>query len=386
MIAAALSIQDPRERPADRGPRPTSCHARFKDDESDFPGYLNLWSYLASRRRELSGNQFRKRCKAEFLHYLRVREWQDLAGQLRQAAARSASCSTRRRASRSASTIAPLRAALARRPEGRRAARVPRARAARASRSSPARRWPAGRPNWVMAAELVETSRLFAPDRRARSSPQWIEPLAGHLSSAPTPSRAGTSAAAAVVATERVTLYGLPVVAGRTVAYGAIDPALSRALFIRRALVEGDWDAPARLPRGEPAARSRRSRRSRSARAGATCWSPTTCAWTSSTRACPRTSSPARHFDRWWREARAPTPTLLTYPRELLLARRRGRVDPQGAADDVAPGRAAARAHLPLRAGRARRRRHRPRAARRARRSCADVASTGSSPRCATSS
>ena len=86
VIAAALSIQDPRVRPLEERAQADQQHARFKDERSDFVGFLNLWRYLREQQRELSGNQFRKRCKAEYLHYLRVREWQDLAGQLRQAA------------------------------------------------------------------------------------------------------------------------------------------------------------------------------------------------------------------------------------------------------------------------------------------------------------
>ena len=86
VIVAGLSIQDPRERPAEKRQQADQQHARFADDGSDFLAYLNLWRYLREQQRELSGNQFRKRCHAEFLHYLRVREWQDLASQLRAAA------------------------------------------------------------------------------------------------------------------------------------------------------------------------------------------------------------------------------------------------------------------------------------------------------------
>ena len=86
VIAAALSIQDPRERPSDKTAQADQSHARFADEDSDFIAYLNLWRYLRERQRELSSNQFRKRCLAEYLHHLRIREWQDLVEQLRQSA------------------------------------------------------------------------------------------------------------------------------------------------------------------------------------------------------------------------------------------------------------------------------------------------------------
>ena len=146
VIAAALSIQDPRERPAEQRAQADQQHARFADETSDFLAYLNLWRYLREQQRELSGNQFRKRCKAEFLHYLRVREWQDLAGQLRRRPRSSASRSTAagRAAPRSTSRCSSgLLSHVG--MQGRAAGASTRARAARASRSSRARRWRASR-------------------------------------------------------------------------------------------------------------------------------------------------------------------------------------------------------------------------------------------------
>ena len=83
VLAAALAIPDPRERPADREEAARQKHARFADEHSDFLSYLNLWRYLGEQRKERSGNAFRRMCREEFLHYLRIREWQDLVGQLR---------------------------------------------------------------------------------------------------------------------------------------------------------------------------------------------------------------------------------------------------------------------------------------------------------------
>ena len=143
VIVAALSIQDPRERPAEQRAQADQQHARFADEASDFLAYLNLWRYLREQQRELSGSQFRKRCKAEYLHYLRVREWQDLAGQLRRRPRSSAIALNQRPRSRRACTARCWRPALARRREGRRGPRVP-GRPRRAVRDLPRLRARAG--------------------------------------------------------------------------------------------------------------------------------------------------------------------------------------------------------------------------------------------------
>ncbi len=270
VIAAALSVQDPRERPTEQRQAADARHARFAGEftaggttldaaGSDFLAFVNLWSYLAEQRAALSGNRFRRLLREEFLHYLRIREWQDLHAQLR-SAARSAGMPLRRQPeptrTGSTSRCSPgcsARSGCWRRcPTGRADGRQPGARGRRAGREylgargakfmifpgSPLARKP---PRWVMAAELVETSRLFARTV-ARISPEWIEPLAGHLVRRSYSEPHWSRKRAAAVATERVTLHGIPIVVGRTVDFGRIDPELSRELFIRHALVEGDWD------------------------------------------------------------------------------------------------------------------------------------------------
>ncbi|HEX2084252.1 MAG TPA: ATP-dependent RNA helicase HrpA, partial [Solirubrobacteraceae bacterium] len=240
VIAAALSIQDPRERPADQQAAADAAHARFADETSDFLAFLNLWRYLREQQHALSGNQFRKRCKAEFLHHLRVREWQDLVAQLR-AAARPAGVTRNATPAEPDDVHRALLAGLLSHVgmrDGREYAGAREARFALWPGSSLARR----PPPWVMVAELVETSRLWGREA-ARIDPRWIEPLAQHLVRRSFSEPRWDRSRASVVATERVTLYGLPIVAGRTVAYGRIDPVVSRELFIRRALVDGDWDA-----------------------------------------------------------------------------------------------------------------------------------------------
>ncbi len=250
VVAAALSIQDPRERPVEDRDAAVAAHARFADPASDLMAYLNLWAYVQQRQRELSGSAFRRMCRAEYLHFLRLREWQDLVTQLRQAC-------------RELDIEVPARPDL--RPQHRAAAdRVHQA--VLAGALSHVGLWDAERrdytgargarfainpgsslarkpPRWVVAGELVETSRVWARDV-ARIDPSWVEPLAGHLVARSYSQPRWERRRAAVVATEKVTLFGLPVVAARTVPYARIDPVLARELFIRHALVEGDWDSP----------------------------------------------------------------------------------------------------------------------------------------------
>ncbi|HEV2815045.1 MAG TPA: ATP-dependent RNA helicase HrpA [Solirubrobacteraceae bacterium] len=237
VIAAALSIQDPRERPADHQAAADQSHTRFADERSDFLAFWNLWTYLRAQQKALSGNQFRKRCRAEYLHYLRVREWQDLAGQLR-SAARAAGVHVNREAAEPDEIHRALLAGLLSHVGMRDRRDYVGARDARFGL------WPGSSVKpapWIMVAELVETSRLWGRVA-ARIDPRWIEPLAGHLVRRSYSEPRWDRGRASVVASERVTLYGLPIVSNRTVGYGRIDPLAARELFIRRALVEGDWD------------------------------------------------------------------------------------------------------------------------------------------------
>jgi ATP-dependent helicase HrpA len=244
VIVSALSIQDPRERPADQQQAADAKHARFidaSDHPSDFVAYLNLWRYVDEQQKHHSSNQFRKLCRAEFLHYLRIREWQDVHGQLRQVA-RSLGLpldtppadATRIHTSLLAGLLSHIGL---KDIEKREYAGARNARFAIFPGSSLFKK----QPQWVMSAELVETSRLWARVN-AKIEPQWVEPLAQHLVKRGYSEPHWERKQAAVMAYEKVTLYGVPIVARRRVNYGRIDPALSRELFIRHALVEGDWD------------------------------------------------------------------------------------------------------------------------------------------------
>ncbi len=317
VIAAALSIQDPRERPAERRAQADQLHARFRDPGSDFLGLLNLWGYLGGLEAELSRSQLRRRCHAEFLHYLRVREWQDLVAQV-QAAAGELGLTLNERPAEAAEIHAALLSGLlshigVRDGTGREYTGARGARFAIAPGSALAR----GGPQWAMVAELVETSRLWgrtaAPVELRR-----VEQLGEHLLKRSYGEPRWDRRRAAVVAPERVTLYGLPVVASRTVQYGRIDPAAARALFIRRALVEGDWDEQhafmrenerrvAEVEAIEARARRRDLLADESVRAGFF------------DERLPAEVVGGREFDRWWRQSRQEDPALLHYPMELLV-------------------------------------------------------------------
>ena len=243
VIVAALSIQDPRERPADAEAAADAQHARFAGEDSDFLSLLALWRHLDERQRALSSTRFRTLCKAEFLHYLRVREWQDLHGQLRRITRElGMPAHPAPQPAQPPQVHVSLLAGLLSHigmldPETRDYLGARGARFAVFPGSALFRK----PPSWVMVAELVETSRLWGRIA-ARIEPQWVEPLAGHLVKRGYSEPHWERKRAAVVAYEKVTLYGIPIVASRKVDYSGVDPELSRELFLRHALVEGDWE------------------------------------------------------------------------------------------------------------------------------------------------
>jgi ATP-dependent helicase HrpA len=317
VIAAALSIQDPRERPTDQRAQADQLHARFTDRSSDFLTFVNLWRYLRSLENELSRSQIRRRCKREFLHYLRIREWQDLVAQLLDAAREvglSLNDTPAEGAEIHAALLAGLLSHLGMKDRGSR--EYTGARGAKFA-IFPGSALARGGPNWVMVAELVETTRLWGRTAAAVDVKQ-VEPLAEHLVRRSYGEPRWDRRRASVVASERVTLYGLPIVEARTVQYGRIDPATSRELFIRRALVEGDWDERHAFMREnerrveevealEARARRRDLLASEAARAEFFA------------ARVPENVLSGRHFDRWWKRERQSRPDLLDYPMELLI-------------------------------------------------------------------
>ncbi|MBV7295296.1 ATP-dependent RNA helicase HrpA [Corynebacterium sp. TAE3-ERU12] len=241
IIVAALSLQDPRERPLEKRAQADQAHARFTDKTSDFLSYLRLWRYLAEKRRELSGNQFRKLCMREYLHYLRVREWEDLVRQLNQITAEMkwdaglADDDDRVHQSLLAGLLSRIGV---REGEGKEFTGT-RNTSFVVHPSSALSKKP---PRWVMAAEIVETSRMFARDV-GRIEPQWVEKLAAHLLKHNYAEPHWSSKRAAAMALQTSTLYGVPVVQSRPVPYHRIDAEAARDMFIRHALIDGEWNA-----------------------------------------------------------------------------------------------------------------------------------------------
>ncbi|MCM0620103.1 ATP-dependent RNA helicase HrpA [Nocardioides bruguierae] len=259
VIAAALSLQDPRERPAEMQAQADQQHARFKHEGSDFLTWLNLWRYVRRQQKDLSSSAFRRMCKAEFLNYLRVREWQDYESQLRQvckemdiaigtpADVPDADGIHTALLSGLLSHIGMLeeREKPAPGSKGKDRPRGPREyQGARGAKFAifPGSVLHRKNPAFVMAGELVETSRLWAR-QNAAIQPEWAEKLAGDLVKRSYSEPHWSRKRAAVMAYEKVTLYGVPLVADRLIQYGKVDPAVAREMFLRSALVEGDWAA-----------------------------------------------------------------------------------------------------------------------------------------------
>ncbi len=317
VIVAGLAIQDPRERPSDQQQAADDKHRRFADKESDFLAYLNLWNYLEEQQRELSGNQFRKRCKAEFLHFLRIREWQDVHSQLRQVVRELKLPVNDEPADPTRIHTALLAGLLShigvRDAEKRDYLGARNARFAIFPGSGLARK----QPQWVMAAELVETSRLWARVN-AKIEPGWIEPLAGHLLKRHYSEPLWEANTGAVMGYERVSLYGVPIVARRKVNFAKVDPPLARDLFIRHALVEGDWRTHHEFfDHNRELLDDVEELEHRARRRDIVVDDETLYAFYDAR--IPEHVVSARHFDSWWKQTRREQPRLLHFDRSLLV-------------------------------------------------------------------
>ncbi|MQA87775.1 MAG: ATP-dependent RNA helicase HrpA [Streptosporangiales bacterium] len=317
IIAAALSIQDPRERPADSQQAADQKHGRFAEVGSDFLAYLNLWRYLQEQQEAMSSSAFRRLCRAEFLNYLRIREWQDLYGHLRRLA-RGLGLSLNSTPADPdrihVSLLAGLLSHIGLRDSERRDYQ-----GARGARFAifPGSGLFKKQPQWVMAAELVETSRLWARIA-ARIEPDWVEPLAGHLVKRTYSEPHWDSERGAAMAQEKVTLYGVPIVASRRVNYGRVDPKLSRELFIWHALVQGEWEthhgffhANRRLLEEVEELEHRARRRDILVDDDAL--------FDFYDERIPASVVSVCHFDSWWKKARTERPDLLSFSKEMLV-------------------------------------------------------------------
>ena len=255
VLAAALTIQDPRERPADVRAEADAVHARFVDDTSDFSSFLLLWDYINEQQAALSSSQLRKMCHREYINYLRIREWQDLFAQLREMG-RTANihASGGRDINASAHEIDIHKSLLSgllshvgvkeeREKDSKGRTRGPReylgARGTKFAIFPGSGLFKKG-PDWVLSAELVETSRLWARTNAA-VEPQWIEEVGKHLISVQYSEPHWSLSSGAAVAYAKGTLFGLTIYADRPVQYARVDAAAAREIFIQSALVEGQW-------------------------------------------------------------------------------------------------------------------------------------------------
>ncbi|MGQ5634574.1 MULTISPECIES: ATP-dependent RNA helicase HrpA [unclassified Streptomyces] len=320
VIAAALSIQDPRERPADKQTQADQQHARFKDETSDFLAYLNLWRYIREQQKERGSSSFRRMCKQEYLNFLRIREWQDIYTQLRTVAKQMGIHLNEDDAPADrihTSLLAGLLSHI-----GMKDVRDGNKNEYLGARNAKFAIFPGSalfkkQPKFVMSAELVETSRLWARVN-ARIEPEWVEPLAGHLLKRTYSEPHWEKDQAAVMAYEKVTLYGVPIVAQRKVNYGRIDPEVSRELFIRNALVEGDWRthhkffADNRRLLSEVEELEHRARRRDIVVDDETLFD-------FYDQRVPEHVVSGAHFDSWWKRKRHEQPDFLDFEREMLI-------------------------------------------------------------------
>ncbi|MFE5309461.1 ATP-dependent RNA helicase HrpA [Isoptericola sp. NPDC056605] len=362
IVAALLSIQDPRERPTESRAQADQLHARFTDQTSDFLTALNLWEYVRGQQHEMGSSAFRRMCKAEYLNFLRIREWQDVVAQLREMAKPlGIDMSFKPRTSGPAEPVGTtetdyrltwdddtihrsllagllsqigmqdtgeIKASSVAHLRGEARARALRQAAKRARNEyvgargarfaifpgSPLSKKP---PEWIMAGELVETSRLWARDV-ARIKPEWAEELAGPLAKRTYSDPHWSTKQGAAMATEKVLLYGVPIVADRPVLYAKVDPEAAREMFVRHALVEGQWTTHHKF-----FAENRRllaeaeELEARSRQRGLVASEDDLFAFYD--ERVPDDVVSAAHFDRWWRTAQRETPDLLTFTLDQLV-------------------------------------------------------------------
>ncbi len=336
VITAALSIQDPRERPLENRAHADQLHARFRDPRSDFLTWLNLWRHLKGLQSELGSSAFRRRCREEHLNYLRIREWQDFESQLRQVAKQVGLTPGRAAGADDQVDGDAVHQALLSGLLSHIGLRDSEKRDYLGARGTRFSIFPGSglfkkQPDLVMAGELVETSRLYAR-QNAAIDPEWAERLAGDLVSRQLSEPHWSKKRESALAHERVTLYGVPLVADRVVALGKRQPDVARELFVRHALVQGEWRArhkffdTNRQLLDEAAELENRARRRDivvdeetlfdfyDARIGAEVVS-------------------GAHFDTWWKQERRRRPDLLTFDPSMLVNEAAGEVTDQAFPD-----------------------------------------------------
>jgi ATP-dependent helicase HrpA len=323
VITAALSIQDPRERPMEKQQAADEQHRRFYDKESDFITFVNLWNYVRQQQNELSSSQFRRLCKKDYLAYMRVREWQDIYSQLAQVVKELGftvnliSVDEEGAVSNSDNIHKALLSGMLSHVGFK-----DKDQEYLGARNSKFNIFPGSglfkkQPKWVMVAELVETSRLFGRIA-AKIQPEWIEPLAGHLNKSTYSEPHWEKRRGAVAAAEKVTLYGLVIVANRMVNYSQIDPVLCREIFIRSGLVEGEFNTKHAFFKQNMAEVERiHALEHKSRRRDILVSDDDLFAFYADI--IPEQVCSGQHFDSWWKNARQQTPDLLTLTQERLM-------------------------------------------------------------------
>ena len=317
IIVAALSIQDPRERPQEKQQASDEKHRRFADKKSDFLAFLNLWRYLQEQQKELSKNQFRRQCQKDFLNYLRIREWQDIYHQIRLTVREMGLPINSEKAEYQQIHTALLSGLLSH--IGLKEAEKQQYLGARNAHFAifPNSVLFKKQPKWVMAAELVETSKLWGR-MVAEIEPEWIEPLAEHLIKKSYSEPRWSKSRGAVIADEKVTLYGVPIVAARPVNYGAIDPTVSREIFIQSALVEGDWNTKHKFfKENQRLVREVEELEHKSRRRDILVDDRTLFEFYDQRIGTEVVSQ--KHFDTWWKKAQQKDPELLNFERSFLI-------------------------------------------------------------------
>ena len=317
IIVAALSIQDPRERPQEKQQASDEKHRRFADKKSDFLAFLNLWRYLQEQQKELSKNQFRRQCQKDFLNYLRIREWQDIYHQIRLTVREMGLPINSEKAEYQQIHTALLSGLLSH--IGLKEAEKQQYLGARNAHFAifPNSVLFKKQPKWVMAAELVETSKLWGR-MVAEIEPEWIEPLAEYLIKKSYSEPRWSKSRGAVIADEKVTLYGVPIVAARPVNYGAIEPTVSREIFIQSALVEGDWNTKHKFfKENQRLVREVEELEHKSRRRDILVDDRTLFEFYDQRIGTEVVSQ--KHFDTWWKKAQQKDPELLNFKRSFLI-------------------------------------------------------------------
>lgn len=316
VIVSAMSIQDPRERPLEMQQAADEKHSRFREPDSDFLSYLTLWKYIRERRDDLSSSAFRRMCRDEFLHYLRIREWHDVHSQLRRTAKDMGLKPGNAGADPDLIHQAMLSGLLShiglRDAEGREYLGARQAKFMIFPGSGLAKK----PPRMVMVGELVETSRLWGRTA-AKIQPEWVEGAGDHLINRIYSEPHWSIKRGAVMAREKLLLYGIPLIVDRLVQFGRIDPIVSRDLFIRHALVQGEWRTHHKFwAANQKMIENVEELEERLRRRDLRVDDETLYAFYD--QRIPLNVVSTRHFDSWWKKAKQSDPDLLTFDPAML--------------------------------------------------------------------